>query len=121
MTMNWKRVMFWAPRALSVAFAAFLSLFALDVFGEGGGILATLGRLAIHLTPVYLVLLTLWMAWKREWVGTIVYSVLGVAYILMVGARFPWQTQAVISGPLFVMAALFFASWVTREPGTPAH
>jgi hypothetical protein len=108
-------VMFWAPRVLSLLFAGFLSLFALDVFAEGKGFLATLGDLAIHLVPVYMVLLTLWVAWKREWVGTLVYSALGVAYIFMAGARFPWQTLAVISGPLFLMAALFLGSWRARQ------
>lgn len=108
---GWKRWVWWAPRVLSFAFAAFLSLFALDVFGEGRDALGTIAALAVHLVPVYVVLLTLWIAWKHEWAGTIVYAMLAVAYIVMANPRFPWQTLAAISGPLFVMSALFFASW----------
>jgi hypothetical protein len=114
---GWKRLVWWAPRVLSVAFAAFLSLFALDVFGEGRDVLATIAALAIHLIPVYVVLLTLWIAWQHEWAGTIVYAALAVAYIVTANPQFPWQTLAAISGPLFVMSVLFFASWLSRRSG----
>ena len=30
-----KRVLYWIPRALTILFALFISVFALDVFGEG--------------------------------------------------------------------------------------
>jgi hypothetical protein len=33
-----RRLLFWSPRVLCVAFAIFLSLFALDVFSEGLGV-----------------------------------------------------------------------------------
>jgi hypothetical protein len=32
-----RRMLFWTPRLLSILFAIFISLFALDVFGEGYG------------------------------------------------------------------------------------
>jgi hypothetical protein len=36
------RAFFWAPRALAILFIAFMSFFALDVFGEGYGFWRTL-------------------------------------------------------------------------------
>ena len=120
MNARWVRAVWWAPRLLSAAFAVFLSLFALDVFGDGRGVLATIAALAIHLIPVYLVLLTLWVGWKREWVATILYAVLGATYIVWANPRFPWQTLALISGPLFAMAGLFLASWIVRRHERPA-
>ncbi len=36
-----KQFLFWSPRVLTILFALFLSLFALDVFGEGYGFWAT--------------------------------------------------------------------------------
>ncbi len=50
------RALFWAPRALSIAFIAFLSLFALDVFGAGYGFWRTLLGLAIHLIPSFVLI-----------------------------------------------------------------
>ena len=107
--------MWWAPRALSVAVVVFLSLVALDVFTGEQSALETLIALAIHLVPVYVVLLTLWVGWKHEWVATLGYAALGITYIVWANPRFPWQTLAVISGPLFLMSALFLASWMTRN------
>jgi uncharacterized membrane protein len=51
-----KRLLFWTPRAICIAFAIFLSLFALDVLSEGYGFWKTLLALLIHLVPVYIVL-----------------------------------------------------------------
>ena len=54
-----KRVLFWTPRILCILFAIFLSLFALDVFGEGLGFWKTILALLIHLVPVYIVVIVL--------------------------------------------------------------
>ena len=35
MNNKWKRVLYWTPRVLGILFALFISIFALDVFGEG--------------------------------------------------------------------------------------
>ena len=46
-----KKVLYWAPRVSCIAFALFLSLFAMDVFGEGLGFWRTLFALFLHLIP----------------------------------------------------------------------
>ena len=43
-----KGVLFWAPRFLTMLFALFLSIFALDVFAEAKGFLETLTALFAH-------------------------------------------------------------------------
>ena len=47
-------VLYWAPRILSIIFAGFISLFALDVFNEGHSFWETLLALAVHLIPTAL-------------------------------------------------------------------
>ena len=43
-----RRALYWAPRALSILYILFLSMFALDVFSEGRGFFsAWLGALAV--------------------------------------------------------------------------
>ena len=54
-----KRWLCWTPRILCILFAAFLSLFALDVFGEGYSFWKTLLALLIHLVPVGVLILIL--------------------------------------------------------------
>ena len=71
MTALSKRVLFWTPRVLCIAFTAFLSLFALDVFSEGSGFWGTAAALAIHLIPTAIMVVVLVLAWRWEWIGAL--------------------------------------------------
>jgi hypothetical protein len=109
-----KRVVFWLPRILCVLFALFISLFALDVFGEGYGFWETIVAFLIHLVPTALVLITLAIAWRWEWIGAILFVALGVWYIIMAWGKFELTTYLLISGPLFLIGALFLVNWLYR-------
>ena len=60
----------------------FLSLFALDVFSEGYGFWETILALLIHLIPVYIVVIVLVIAWRREWVGAVLFNALALFYLV---------------------------------------
>jgi hypothetical protein len=108
-----KRLLFWTPRVLGIAFALFLSLFALDVFEPGRGFWPTLAALLIHLIPVFFLLATLAVAWRWEWVGTVIFAALGILYIVWAPTRgLHWMALVIVSGPLFLLAALFLANWL---------
>jgi hypothetical protein len=109
-----KRLLFWAPRALCLLFAAFISLFALDVFEEHRGVWQTIGALAMHLVPTAVILVTLAIAWRWEWVGGLVFSGLGAWYLITAGGRVHWSACACIAGPLFLVGGLFLANWFHR-------
>ena len=123
MTNSIRRVLFWAPRVLSLAFILFISLFALDVFDEGGGFWQTAVALVMHLIPSFVLMVMLVLAWRWEWVGVVV--PLGLA------ALFLWWNYTVrhnvltavliISGPLLLMAALFLIGWLKRAELHPRH
>src|SRR5512146_1997175 len=102
--------LFWAPRILTIMFALFLSVFALDVFGERKGVLLTLAALVIHLIPTALVILLLVLAWRWELIGVIAFASLGITYMILLWGRFPLATYAAISGPLLLISVLFFLS-----------
>ncbi len=74
-----KRILFWAPRVSCILFAAFLSLFSLDVFGEGYGLGETVLALLLHLLPVFLVILVLIVAWRWEWIGAALFVALALS------------------------------------------
>ena len=107
------RLLFWAPRLLTIAFAIFLSAFALDVFSEKQPLGKLLLALLIHLIPAAIILLVLAFAWHWEWVGTVVFAGLGIFYWLR-NLRHP-NWIVVISGPLFLIAALFLVNWVKHD------
>jgi hypothetical protein len=102
------RALFWAPRALSILFIAFVSLFALDVFGEGYGFWWTLIHLLMHLTPSFFMLAALVVAWRWEWVGSAAFTLCG-AFFLLIGLG-PWVKLA-FAAPCFATAWLFFLNW----------
>ena len=107
-----RRLLFWSPRVLCIAFALFLSLFALDVFNEGLGLWKTILALSIHLIPTAFVVVVLALSWRWEWVGGILFIVMGILYLKRM-----WHHPAAvagISGPLFLVGALFLLHWLKR-------
>jgi len=109
-----KRLLFWTPRILCILFAVFVSLFALDVFGEGYGLWGTMLALLMHLIPTGVILIVLAISWRWEWVGGVLFITLGVLYLVMAWGRFHWSTYLVISGPLFLVGVLFLINWLYR-------
>jgi hypothetical protein len=103
------RLSLWAPRFLGLLVTGFLSLFALDAFGEGGGLGDTLLGFVIHLIPAWILLATVVFAWRRPWIGGVVFTGLAVAYALTTLNRPDWIL--VIAGPLLVVGVLYLWSW----------
>jgi hypothetical protein len=113
--------LFWTPRVVTLAFAGFLSLFALDVFQPGLGAARVLVEFAVHMVPTVIVLVLLAIAWRWEWVGAVAYFGLGVFYLWFAWGRFHWSAYAAISGPLFVVAVLFLLGWRRHRRMDTAH
>jgi hypothetical protein len=114
MNASTQRVLFWTPRILGILFAVFLSLFALDVFGQGTGFWNTMLALLVHLVPTYVVVIALVIAWRWEGVGAILFSALAVCYVVWSWGRFPLTTYLAVSGPLGLVGVLFLLNWVYR-------
>jgi uncharacterized paraquat-inducible protein A len=79
--MNKEKIIFWMPRIIGIAFGIFISLFALDVFGEGYAWLETLLVFFIHLVPTFLSISILLIAWKWLRVDALPYFGAGLSYI----------------------------------------
>ncbi len=121
MTQLSRRALFWTPRALSIVFIAFLSLFALDVFDEHLGLWRTVLALTMHLIPSLVLIAALVLAWRGEWIGAAIYAGAGLLYVWWVvsmsrpvppAMRLIWILT--IAGPAFVIAGLFLANWLKR-------
>jgi hypothetical protein len=110
-----KRLLYWVPRILTMLFAVFVSVFALDVFDEHLSFGPLMLALFLHLIPTFVLLIGLVLAWRWEWIGAVAYCALGVLYIYNFAGRFPPLTYVVIAGPLFLIGALFAANWILRK------
>lgn len=94
-------------------------MFALDVFEEGRSVGQVIVALFMHLIPVYMVIAALVIAWRWEWTGAVLFTALGILYIVMMWSRAPLIAYVFISGPAFLLAALFLANWVYRAELRP--
>ena len=110
-----KCILYWTPRVLCLLFTAFISLFALDVFGENDGFWKTLVALVIHLIPTWIGLVILAITWRWEWVGALLFPVLGAFYIFAFRGKFVWYTYAIIAGPLFLLGVLFLLNFYLAQ------
>ncbi len=105
----------WGPRALAGAYALFLSLFALDAWGTGAGFWNELGDFLIHLTPAYIVVFALIIAWKRPRAGGLLFIGLAILFAWV----FDWRTMSLLlplALPLVIIGLLFL---VAGRPGRP--
>jgi len=109
-----KQILFWAPRVLGILFAAFISIFAFDVFDAGYSFWETILALLIHLIPTGIVLLILALSWRWELIGGILFPVLGILYLIAFEEQH-WSAYLLIAGPLFLIGALFLLDWFYRD------
>jgi hypothetical protein len=107
-----KPLLFWTPRVLGILCTLFLSVFALDVFGEGYGFWKTIVALIMHLIPTMIVLTALIIAWRWEALGAILLIAPGVWYLVNTWHHLDWCL--VIAGPLFLIGGLFLVDWTYR-------
>lgn len=108
------KIVYWAPRILSIIFIIFLSLFALDVFNEYKG-WSIIPALFMHLIPSLVLLILTIIAWKHDLIGMAVFFLAAISYVLMVGFHHHWSWYAGISGPSAIIGVLFLISWFQKR------
>ena len=108
----------WAPRIVGLGLAIFLSLFALDAFSEGRGLIGAVVAFVMGLVPSLVVLATVIVGWKHERIAAVVFAILTVFYAIMARDHLAWI--AVIAGPLALVGLLFYVSWRARHSRAPA-
>jgi len=114
-----RQAIFWAPRILGILFAIFISIFALDVFGEGYSFWETALALVMHLIPTAVLVVILILSWRWEWIGGILFPALGILYLVFAGGQH-WSAYVAIAGPLFLEGILFLLSWRYRAAPPPS-
>lgn len=106
-----KKAIHWAPRILSLAFVAFLSIFALDVFTGPFEWMMIVGFL-VHLLPSFALLALVLLAWRYPLVGAIAFIGFALGYVLLAGLDRPWSWYAFISGPALIVGVLYLTDWL---------
>jgi hypothetical protein len=115
MNQSFAKIIYWSPRGLGILVVLFVSIFALDVFGEGYSFLETIAALAMHLIPSFVILLVLGIAWRWAWIGGFLFVALGVLYITLFWEPSNLPAYLLISGPLFLVGILFLLDGYYRS------
>lgn len=102
----------WSPRILGVLMCLFLGLFALDAFGEGRTVGQAILDFLIHLIPSAALLAVVAAAWRREWIGGVLFVALALGYAYWAREHLTWI--AAIAAPLLIVGSLYFVSWSRR-------
>lgn len=108
-----KKLLWWAPRILSIGFIIFVSLFALDVFSAYTGIHVLL-PLLMHLLPSLLLVLLVVIAWKHAWMGALAFLGFAVFYVGDVGFTQPLSWYLILVLPATLIGLLYLLSWLGR-------
>lgn len=108
----------WTARIVSMLFAGFISIFAMDVFEDGYTGLKLVTALFMHLIPTFLLILVIWFSWKYNLVGTIVFFGLAAFYLFFAWGKFHWTAYVFISGPLFLLGLMHLLVWRRKRRPT---
>lgn len=114
-------LMRWTPRIGMMVFAFFISLFALDIFGQGYSLWETIVGLTMHLIPTFALLAVLAVAWRWPLVGGITTLLAAGVFLLRFGANWggEWTTYLLILGPPIMIGLMFLADWWLRAEVEP--
>ncbi len=74
------KLLHWTPRIICILAILFVSIFALDAFGEGMTLWQQIKAFLMHLIPSFVLLIILIVAWKFELVGGIIFTLIGVIF-----------------------------------------
>lgn len=116
------KFIYWTPRVLSITFLFFMALMSLDVFSPG----LSAGQIALgllmHNIPVFILAAVLWISWKREIVGGVIFTLAGAFYVVMTliqmlrtSAWYMMSWNVTVAGPAFLIGILFIINWFKKQ------
>ena len=112
-------IILWTPRILCIGAILFVSMFALDAFEAGIPISRQLLNFMMHLIPTYVLLVLLAIAWKKPYLGGILFAVTGIVMSPFVYTMNYHRTHSVMTSlsiilmitvPFIVIGTLFMIS-----------
>ena len=122
------RVFHWLPRIICILAILFVSLFAADVFSPGLTIWQQLGGFFIHLIPSFILLALLIIAWKWEFIGGIIFTIIGLGLSPFIFQRNYNMNHSIgmsigiilaITFPFVIVGILFIVSHLLKKKNLP--
>lgn len=97
----------WIPRVLAIVFIVFLSLFTLDVFSGDAPFIKKMGGFSIHMIPSFILLILLFISWKRPLIGGSLFILFSIAFTVFFRTYSLLSTFLIIAFPMILVGILF--------------
>ena len=118
----------WAPRILCIIAILFISLFALDAFDPKLTIWQQIGAFLMHMIPSFVLTVLLIIAWKREYIGGIIFTAIGAVFTPIIFMHNYKMNQSIemsmtivimITVPFIIVGILFIANHFEKKRTKP--
>ena len=100
-----------AATGIGVCYALALLVFALDVFNHDQSISQTILDLFLHLVPTGVVLLFVFVGYKKPLIGAAICLVSALMYIITGWSNMHWTAHLLIAGPLLLLCFLYINAY----------
>jgi hypothetical protein len=100
-----------AATSIGVLYALALLIFAGDVFNKDQSTTQTILDLLLHFIPTAIVLFLVVIAHQRPLVGSIIFAINGLVYIITGWANLHWTAHVLIAGPLLVLSMVYIIAY----------
>ncbi|MCX6296533.1 MAG: hypothetical protein NTX97_10795, partial [Bacteroidetes bacterium] len=74
------KILRWVARIMAMSFAAFISIFALDVFSGTNSFWESIFAFFLHLIPTFLIILVIIISWHKEWIAGFAFLLFGLLH-----------------------------------------
>lgn len=106
---NWKKVLFLAPRILAIAYILFLAIFSfLSMNNQEIGVI-------IKLIPSLLLAIILIFTWKKPVAGGVIFLILGIAFTFIFSTARTTLTFVLVSLPPILVGILLLLSKILKR------
>ena len=118
------KIFHWLPRILCILAILFISLFAADAFAPELTFWQQVGGFIIHLVPSFILVALLLVAWKWEYIGGIIFTILSLVLTPLVFAHnykmnhSIWMSLVIIictTIPFAIVGVLFIVSHFKKK------
>lgn len=109
---------FWLPRILALLFVGVISLFAFDVFDGESQLGEMILGFIVHLTPTYVLLALLLIAWKWPLPGGILFVLMGASYYFLASDQH-WSANLIVAGTPILIGLLFITEFILNTKSQP--
>ena len=120
----------WLPRIICILAILFVSLFAADAFAPELTVWQQIGAFVMHLIPSFILLAFLIVAWKWEYIGGIIFIIIGLGLsplVFMHNYKMNdsiWMSLGIIAAitiPFAIVGILFIISHFLKKKKTPTN